>query len=42
MEFALLYELANPKPWNDRSEYNIWWEALEQVERDTLAAEHRA
>ncbi len=32
MEFALLYELANPKPWNERSEYKIWWEALEQVE----------
>ena len=31
MEFALLYELANPKPWHDRSEYNKWWEGLEQV-----------
>ncbi len=31
MEFSLLYELANPKPWHARSEYNKWWEGLEQV-----------
>ena len=31
MEFSLLYELANPKPWHARSEYNKWWEGLDQV-----------
>ena len=31
-EFGLLYEMEMPRPWNDRSEYNIYWQALEQIE----------
>jgi alkanesulfonate monooxygenase SsuD/methylene tetrahydromethanopterin reductase-like flavin-dependent oxidoreductase (luciferase family) len=32
MKFGLLYEMEMPRPWNDRSEYNIYWQALEQIE----------
>jgi alkanesulfonate monooxygenase SsuD/methylene tetrahydromethanopterin reductase-like flavin-dependent oxidoreductase (luciferase family) len=32
MKFGLLYEMETPRPWNDRSEYNIYWQALEQIE----------
>lgn len=31
VKFGLLYELSVPKPWNDRSEYDTWWEAIKQV-----------
>ena len=31
MRFSLLYELTNPKPWNERSESDVWHEAIEQV-----------
>ncbi|MCL0102111.1 LLM class flavin-dependent oxidoreductase [Dehalococcoidia bacterium] len=31
MKLSLLYELTNPKPWHEKSEYNVWHEALEQV-----------
>ncbi len=31
MKFGLLYELSVAKPWNDRSEYDTWWEAIKQV-----------
>ncbi len=32
MQFGLLYEMETPRPWNERSEYNIYWQALEQIE----------
>ena len=32
MEFGLHFEMEMPRPWNDRSEYNIYWQALEQIE----------
>jgi len=32
MKFGLLYEMETPRPWNERSEYNIYWEALAQIE----------
>ena len=32
MKISLLYELTNPKPWHERSEYDVWHQALEQVE----------
>src|SRR3984957_18074214 len=32
MKFGLLYEMETPRPWTDRSEYNIYWQALEQIE----------
>src|SRR5271169_5789517 len=32
MRFGLLYEMEMPRPWNERSEYNIYWQALEQIE----------
>jgi alkanesulfonate monooxygenase SsuD/methylene tetrahydromethanopterin reductase-like flavin-dependent oxidoreductase (luciferase family) len=32
MRFGLLYEMETPRPWNERSEYNIYWQALEQIE----------
>ncbi len=32
MKFGLLYEMETPRPWNERSEYNIYWQALEQIE----------
>ena len=31
MKFGLLYELQMPRPWTDDSEYNCFWEAMEQV-----------
>lgn len=31
MKFGLLYELQTPKPWNERSEYNIYHQALDQI-----------
>jgi len=41
MKFGLLYEMETPRPWHDRSEYNIYWEALEQIERaDQLGFDH--
>src|SRR5579885_3182463 len=32
MEFGLHFEMEMPRPWNERSEYNIYWQALEQIE----------
>src|SRR3977135_809192 len=32
MKFGLLYEMETPRPWHERSEYNIYWEALAQIE----------
>ncbi len=32
MKFGLLYEMETPRPWTERSEYNIYWQALEQIE----------
>src|SRR5215472_7550682 len=32
MQFGLHFEMEMPRPWNERSEYNIYWEALEQIE----------
>src|SRR5215831_2736428 len=32
MQFGLLYEMETPRPWHARSEYNIYWEALAQIE----------
>ena len=32
MRFGLLYEMEMPRPWHDRSEYDIYWQALEQIE----------
>src|SRR5882757_10019258 len=32
MKFGLLYEMETPRPWHDRSEYNVYWEALAQIE----------
>ena len=32
MEFGLHYEMEMPRPWNPRSEYDIYWQALEQIE----------
>jgi len=32
MRFSLLYELTNPKPWHERSEADVWHEAIQQVE----------
>lgn len=41
MKFGLLYEMETPRPWHDRSEYNIYWEALAQIERaDQLGFDH--
>jgi len=31
MDFGLLYELGVPRPWTERSEYDAFWNALEQV-----------
>jgi alkanesulfonate monooxygenase SsuD/methylene tetrahydromethanopterin reductase-like flavin-dependent oxidoreductase (luciferase family) len=31
MEFALLYEIQCPRPWEETSLYDCFWEALEQV-----------
>jgi alkanesulfonate monooxygenase SsuD/methylene tetrahydromethanopterin reductase-like flavin-dependent oxidoreductase (luciferase family) len=32
MKFGLLYEMETPRPWHEKSEYNIYWEALAQIE----------
>ncbi len=32
MEFSLLYEMETPRPWHALSEYNVYWEALAQIE----------
>src|ERR1700686_5722658 len=32
MKFGLLYEMETPRPWHERSEYNVYWEALAQIE----------
>ena len=32
MQFGLHFEMEMPRPWNERSEYNIYWQALEQIE----------
>ena len=32
MNFGLLYEMETPRPWNALSEYNVYWEALAQIE----------
>lgn len=32
MKFGLLYEMETPRPWNALSEYNVYWEALAQIE----------
>ena len=32
MKFGMLYELEIPKPWHPKSEYNAFWEAMEQIE----------
>ena len=32
MKFGLLYEMETPRPWHALSEYNIYWEALAQIE----------
>src|SRR5215510_7958086 len=41
MDFGLLYEIGVPRPWNDRSEYDAFWNALEQAkEADRLGYTH--
>ncbi|MCH8195063.1 MAG: LLM class flavin-dependent oxidoreductase [Chloroflexi bacterium] len=32
MKFALFYQLQNPRPWRPQSEYERYWQAIEQVE----------
>jgi alkanesulfonate monooxygenase SsuD/methylene tetrahydromethanopterin reductase-like flavin-dependent oxidoreductase (luciferase family) len=32
MKFGMLYEMETPRPWNALSEYNIYWQALAQIE----------
>src|SRR5579872_6475970 len=32
MKFGLLYEMETPRPWHALSEYNIYWQALAQIE----------
>ena len=32
MKFGILYEMETPRPWHERSEYNVYWEALAQIE----------
>jgi alkanesulfonate monooxygenase SsuD/methylene tetrahydromethanopterin reductase-like flavin-dependent oxidoreductase (luciferase family) len=31
VDFGLLFEIGVPKPWDDRSEYEAYWNALEQA-----------
>ena len=31
VRFSLLYEIQRPRPWGERSLYDCFWEALEQV-----------
>jgi alkanesulfonate monooxygenase SsuD/methylene tetrahydromethanopterin reductase-like flavin-dependent oxidoreductase (luciferase family) len=41
MKFGLLYEMETPRPWHERSEYNVYWEALAQIElADRLGFDH--
>jgi alkanesulfonate monooxygenase SsuD/methylene tetrahydromethanopterin reductase-like flavin-dependent oxidoreductase (luciferase family) len=41
MNFGLLYEIGVAKPWGPRSEYEAYWNALEQaVEADRLGYSH--
>jgi alkanesulfonate monooxygenase SsuD/methylene tetrahydromethanopterin reductase-like flavin-dependent oxidoreductase (luciferase family) len=41
MDFGLIYELGVPKPWHERSEYDAYWNALEQArEADRLGYTH--
>jgi alkanesulfonate monooxygenase SsuD/methylene tetrahydromethanopterin reductase-like flavin-dependent oxidoreductase (luciferase family) len=41
MNFGLIYELGVPKPWHARSEYDAYWNAVEQVrEADRLGYSH--
>src|SRR6202167_1521065 len=32
MKFGLLYEMETPRPWHALNDYNIYWEALAQIE----------
>src|SRR5881396_1120565 len=32
MKFGLLYEMETPRPWHALSEYNVYWQALAQIE----------
>lgn len=32
MKFGLFYEMETPRPWHERSDYNVYWEALAQIE----------
>ena len=32
MKFGILYEMETPRPWHEKSEYNVYWEALAQIE----------
>jgi alkanesulfonate monooxygenase SsuD/methylene tetrahydromethanopterin reductase-like flavin-dependent oxidoreductase (luciferase family) len=41
MDFGLLYELSVPRPWGPHSEYDAYWNALEQVKlADRLGYTH--
>ena len=41
MDFGLMYELGVPRPWGPRSEYDVYWNALQQVvEADRLGYTH--
>ena len=41
MKFGLLYEMETPRPWNALSEYNVYWEALAQIElADRVGFDH--
>jgi alkanesulfonate monooxygenase SsuD/methylene tetrahydromethanopterin reductase-like flavin-dependent oxidoreductase (luciferase family) len=41
MDFGLIYELGVPKPWHPRSEYDAYWNAIEQVrEADRVGYSH--
>ncbi len=33
MQFGILYEMETPRPWNELSDYNVYHEALAQIER---------
>jgi len=41
MKFGLLYEMETPRPWHALSEYNVYWEALAQIElADRVGFDH--
>jgi alkanesulfonate monooxygenase SsuD/methylene tetrahydromethanopterin reductase-like flavin-dependent oxidoreductase (luciferase family) len=41
MDFGLIYELGVPKPWGPRSEYEVYWNSIEQAsEADRLGYSH--